>query len=137
MTREEAKLVLDSLTTWVGQERLITDEIVEAIRTLSKSSLPSNLDEAAEENSKGYYCSALETLNEMGICDGCENVKLAFKAGAEWMAGQGQTKEGIATKDYFVNFGDDTSVDLDPSMTLNPAFNINDGDKVIVQIRKK
>ena len=51
-------------------------------------SLPSNLDEVAEENSKNYYCSCLENHNETGICDGCENVKLAFKAGAEWMAGQ-------------------------------------------------
>lgn len=55
----------------------------------SQPSLPSNLDEAAEETAKKYYCSCLEKHNETGICDGCENVKLTFKAGAEWMAGQG------------------------------------------------
>lgn len=55
-------------------------------------SLPDNLDEAAEETAQKYYCSCLEKHNETGICDGCENVKLSFKAGAEWMAEQGVNK---------------------------------------------
>lgn len=45
MTREEAILVLDSLSTWLGYERLITEEIVEAIKILSQSFPPSNLDD--------------------------------------------------------------------------------------------
>ena len=49
MTQKEAKLVLDSLSTWVGQERLITEEIVEAIKVLSKPELPSNLDKKEEK----------------------------------------------------------------------------------------
>lgn len=119
MTQEEAKLVLDSLSTWVGQERLITDEIVEAIRTLSQPSLPSNLDEAANDGWALYeYRESPKGLYSNCYIDG-------FKAGAEWMAGQGYTKEGIARPDdceVWVNF---TSTD------------IKDGDEVIVQIRKK
>lgn len=34
MTINKAILVLDSLSTWKGQKRLITDEIVEAINTI-------------------------------------------------------------------------------------------------------
>ena len=100
MTKEDIKQICqiydnfrrerDAATIIYNSDDTFWEHIL-ATYNLSQPSLPSNLDEAAEENSKNYYCSCLENHNETGICDGCENVKLAFKAGAEWMAGQGQT----------------------------------------------
>lgn len=125
MTIEKAKLVLDSLTTWVGQERLITDEIVEAIKMLSQPSLPSNLDEVAEELypnpdvKRGTSVFANDEWREV------KKLKDAFKAGAEWMTGQGYTREGVARPD-----DDEIWVNLKNT-------DIKDGDKVVVQIRKK
>ena len=81
------------------------------------SPLPSNLDEAAEE-----YCSDNTTLG--ATCRAC------FRDGAEWMAGQGITKEaviGMATEEISINVSQETLNELD----LCP------GDKVVVQIRKK
>lgn len=85
-------------------------------------SLPSNLDEAAEK-----YTNV--SLNNLGMILHV-NVSNAFKAGAEWMAGQGVTKEaviGMATEEISVNVSQQTLNELD----LCP------GDKVVVQIRKK
>jgi len=77
MTNEEAILVLDSLSTWLGSERPITEEIVEAIKTLSHPSIPSNIDEAAEEYSLDVKAKPYENL-----------VKEAFKHGAAWRDSQ-------------------------------------------------
>lgn len=79
-------------------------------------SLPSNLDEAAEEYAQEEMMSGL--------------AERAFKAGAEWMAGQGVTKEaviGMATGKIIISVSEQTLNELD----LCP------GDKVVVQIRKK
>lgn len=81
--------------------------------TVQETSISSNLDEAAEKYS--------QTRNPYG--------KKAFKAGAEWMAGQGVTKEvviGMTTEEISINVSQQTLDKLD----LCP------GDKVIVQIRK-
>ena len=58
---------------------------------LSQPSLPSNLDEAAEEIVRDYW---------LAYGDG-EYKKLVI-AGAEWMAGQGETIDGeiLTTSDY-------------------------------------
>ena len=92
MTREKAILVLDSLSTWLGSERPITEEIVEAIKTLSHPSIPSNLDEAAKESAESWRKNP----------DGSESREVffqpyirGFKAGAEWLAVQGQTFEDM------------------------------------------
>lgn len=86
--------------------------------------LPSNIDEAAE-----YF----------GKRQGLELYPFAkkfFKAGAEWLARQGETKRGIATKDLFIKFADDTYIDLDPTMKLTPAFSLKEAEEVVVQVRK-
>lgn len=88
---------------------------------LSQPSLPSNLDEAAIKRMRepDMYLSDA-TIEEIGDA----LLKMAH-FGAEWMAGQGYIKEGIARPDdceIWVNFTD---------------TDIEDGDKVIVQIRKK
>lgn len=73
--------------------------------------LPSNLDGAAEKFARFY---------DNGTCDGI--AQECFKAGAEWMAGQGETFETEIS-----NIG----------MLSLPELNIQAGDKVTVQIRKK
>ena len=79
--------------------------------------LPSNIDEAAEE-------FAFENCEErMGVLD----LKGAFKAGAEWLAGQGET------------LYDTINVDGKNQRWLGENLlygDYNAGQAVIVQIRK-
>ena len=82
-----------------------------------QSSLPSNLDEAAW----GYFVKTFG-IDNIAIS---EDIKRAVKFGAGWMAEQGYTQEGIARPD-------------DDEIWINlKNTDIKDGDKVIVQIRKK
>ena len=99
--------------------------------------LPSNLDEAAEETAKKYYCSCLEKHNETGICDGCENVKLSFKAGAEWMAGQGYVDTHAVINEYR-DWGDGFA-NLELAIATNDDFfeDWQEPNEIIIQIRKK
>ena len=135
MTQEEAKEYLDNYRKMYAD--LAPERFLEALDImLNEPSLPSNLDKAAEENSKNYYCSCLENHNETGICDGCENVKLAFKAGAEWMAEQGITVEG----DVEGNWRNQEDAPYEIYVTsdcLPQDTEFKFGDKVVVQIRKK
>lgn len=141
MTREELNYIKDAFSQiiddiagnpdWYEAARAVASDLGTLERKLEEkiSPPPSNLDEAAEENSKNYYCSSLETCNETGICDGCENVKLAFKAGAEWMAGQGETVEGeimCAVAHPHEN-----------KVVARVYGDYKFGDKVVVQIIKK
>lgn len=86
MTQEEAKRILKIYLSALSFEH--PGPIAEAIKTLCEPlSLPSDLDEAAEEwckmNNKGIALSADKKSHY--LAEG----KDAFKAGAEWMAGQG------------------------------------------------
>ena len=69
MTKSETisnlKAYLDGDTA-IGNIIPLRSVLESAIKFLEPS-LPSNLDEAAEENSKNYYCSCLENHNETGI----------------------------------------------------------------------
>ena len=97
-------------------------EIVDFVIKNYKPSLPSNLDEAALE-----YFVKTYGIDNIAIS---EDIKIAIKFGAEWMAGQGVTKEaviGMATEEISINVSQKTLNELD----LCP------GDKVVVQIRKK
>lgn len=82
-----------------------------------QQSLPSNIDEVAEE-------FAFENCEErMGVLD----LKSAFKAGAEWLAGQGET------------LYDTINVDGKNQRWLGENLlqgDYNAGQAVIVQIRK-
>ena len=138
MTKEDIKQICqiydnfrrerDAATIIYNSDDTFWEHIL-ATYNLSQPSLPSNLDEAAEENSKNYYCSCLENHNETGICDGCENVKLAFKAGAEWMAGQGQTFGAHVDNGCAIASG------VELPFVLWDTY--EDGDVLKVQIRKK
>ena len=91
-------------------------------------SIPANLDEAAEKYSENILA------NNEDLQDAIED---AFKEGAKWMAERGETKQGVVTKDDFIQFADDTYIDLDPKLELTPAFALKDAKEVIVQVRKK
>ena len=101
----------------------------------SQLSLPDNLDEAAEEYGRKEYSHAIHFWDE-GLSKNKPEVMKedfvnAFKAGAEWMAGQGVSWEDKMTYyDGFLLYGKD-----ERAFTMEGNF--NEGDKVIVQIRKK
>jgi len=95
-------------------------------------SLPSNLDEAAQKV-EDYY----DVGEEHGYLY-CHrgDIKDAFKAGAEWMAGQGETVEG----DVDGNWRNQEDVPYEIYVTsdcLPQDTEFKFGDKVVVQIRKK
>ena len=82
-------------------------------------SLPSGLDDAAEKYSENILA------NNEDLQDAIED---AFKAGAEWMARQGELFESTV----FVNAMGDSYVD-----GYYLSQKIKEGEKVIIQIRKK
>lgn len=85
--------------------------------------LPANIDEAAEEY--------METIQQFGDASftlyADVDVKNAFQAGAEWMAGQGETFNG------FMSVRGKRSLIAIEGSSQNFKF----GEGVIVQIRKK
>ena len=118
MTKEEAIETIKDICLTTEQLTRI-EKALECL--LSQPSPPSNLDEAAEQYSENILA------NNEDLQDAIED---AFKTGAEWMAGQGYTKEvviGMATEGISINVSQQTLNELD----LCP------GDKVVVQIRKK
>lgn len=106
-------------------------EHILATYNLSKPSLPSNLDEAAEKSYKEYDVKTAVKPKEHPVgflfFDG-------FKAGAEWMAGQGVSVDGKVIMDF-----------SEPYDIINRRLIAKLGDallevepgEVIVQIRKK
>lgn len=101
------------------------------IEALFQPSLPSDFDEVVKKEIE-RFCSDILNVDiiwarmrltkEFGL-------QMA-KFGAEWMAGQGKTKEaviGMATEEISINVSQQILDELD----LCP------GDKVVVQIRKK
>ena len=82
-------------------------------------SLPANLDKAAEKYAKPYH-------DKMAVVKG-------FKAGAEWMAGHGETFDGIVRDDGFVDFDKYGSSMMIPSNTTC----LKNGDKVKIIIVKE
>ena len=127
MTQEEFNYIKDSFSQilddiggnpdWYDSAKAVASDLGTMEKQLEErvTKLPSNLDEAAKKYADDSCFDDPEFTATM----------LAFKAGAEWMAGQGYIKEGIARPDdceIWINFTD---------------TDIKDGDEVIVQIRKK
>lgn len=125
MTREEARI---HLINWIEfatnsekhpflDEPCSDEEILEAMQlgadALCPPHLPSNLDEAAENIYKVPFGTRAED----------------FKAGAECMAGQGETIEGEVMKDIDNNL----CVTAKGFSGKEAKF----ADKVVAQIRKK
>lgn len=137
MTREECISLLNSYAQYgdIGIPNL--NRFREAMRTAAKllqcSFLPSNLDEAAEK-----IAWDIAPMYPDISWDKCfEKIKEGIKAGAEWMAGQGVTVEGIfkaGDPGYpDVRIGEQYSIEH----ILHKPDGIEPGDKVVVQIRKK
>ena len=95
----------------------------------NKPSLPSDLDEAAFAYENAQWEAGIK---DCGYCP--QDVYDAFKAGAEWMAGQGYTKEETV---YFERLCDENRIMVDLGWGEPERGGFNPGDKVIVQIRKK
>lgn len=84
-------------------------------------SLPSDLEEAADAYSENILANGEDMFD--AIADG-------FRAGAEWMARQGLTKDG------HVSVYDNGRLRVYTTI-LDKEDGIKFGDKVVVQIRKK
>lgn len=128
MTREKSILVLDSLSTWLGYERSITEEIVEAIKTLSQSSLPTNLDEMAQKV-EDYY----DVGEERGyLCCHRGDIKDAFIAGAEWQKEQ-MMKDAVEAdvNTYELTPGGSAYVEFVVDMPV-ARFKFNDKVRIII-----
>ena len=132
MTREEiVKAITDNKTMpFIQPEQLAN--IVDFVIKNYQPSLPSNLDEAAHE----FEDKAISDYDDIVVTEDGEerpvlkyNFTDAFKAGAEWMAGQGETIEGEVMKDINNNL----CVTAKGFSGKEAKF----GDKVVVQIRKK
>ena len=93
MTREEAKLTLQENLGYLSFEHpgRITEAIKVALEALSQPSLPSTLDDAAENYDWGKE-KPLAEGEKLSVC--FKPRADAFKAGAEWMAEQGGYKAG-------------------------------------------
>ena len=90
---------------------------------------PQGLDEAAEASARKKY--PYEGGTKGLICEASIPIyKEGFKAGAKWMAEQGETHNGIV---YAFN-GDSNTRFVSGNFLSQENFNL--GDKVIVQIRQ-
>lgn len=134
MTREDLDFIKDALSQiiddiggnpyWHEAARAVASDLGTLERELEKNvaKLPSNLDEAAEESARSWRKNP----------DGSESRELffqpyirGFKAGAEWMAGQGNIVE---TEPYFCD--EEGNAEITAGTTFKPH------EKVRVQITK-
>ena len=129
MTQEELNYIKDSFSQilddiggnpdWYDAAKAVASDLGTLERQLEERviKLPSNLDDVAENRVTENGRFEITSFEKMRIDD--------IMFGAEWMAGQGYIKEGVARPDdceIWINFTD---------------TDIKDGDEVIVQIRKK
>ena len=137
MTKEEKDIIFNRLFELEEQHPAFAEnvrdnayceaiaDVKRIIERINETSLPSNLDEAAEEIVKDW--------NAYG--DG-EYKKLVI-AGAEWMAGQGVSVDG----EVVISHGNKTIEHRGRygiQETTTPGIDVfNVGDKVVVQIRKR
>ena len=135
MTEEETisnlKAYLDGDTA-IGNIIPLRSVLESAIKYLEPS-LPSNLDEAAID-------AAQLDMQDRQIMEAPNEERLrysrifrrGFKAGARWMAGQGFSFEDEVYYDGTTPFVKDADFDI-----IELKDSVKNGDKVIVQIRKK
>lgn len=107
---------------------------IDALEVKEQPSLPSNLDEAAEE----IASDIAPTHPDIGWDECFEKIKDGIKAGAEWMAGQGATCNGEIQMDFSAPadiYARRLSADY--WNELGPALMKVEPGKVLIQIRKK
>lgn len=143
MTQEELNYIKEAFSQiiddiagnpdWHEAARAIASDLGTLERELEKKvvPLPSNLEEAAEEyaftnwEDNDYHEGASEGVP----FDSIGYTEKVFKAGAKWMARQGETHEQYVIREIAEH-------DVGPAIVSYPdTFEI--GDKVIVQIRKE
>lgn len=137
MTKEQIiqniKTRISTIESYHPEEYVLNKGILLELKDLlsmiekDEPSLPSNLDEVALQ-----WCDSVKFYSDLS-----GTPINAFKAGAKWMAEQGETKEGIVVDNNdYIDFEDNSFIDVRPTL-YKKAFNLHDGEKVIVQIRKK
>ena len=121
---EYTDIAIDSHYGTVNANHVVADleQLLSLIDSLQQEqpSLPSNLDEAAVQ----AHIQMEESGEEMTFLN-------IFKAGAKWMAEQGETHNGMVCA-----FNGDGSTRYISGTFLSPK-NFELADKVIIQIRKK
>ena len=131
MTREEIIRAIsdDKMMPFIQPDQLA--EIVDFVIKNCKPSLPSNMDEAANRQAalEQPYEWKEEQDGSFGVTPlfVMSNIRSAFKAGAEWMAGQGEVFDG------FISIKGKRSLIVIEGSSQNSKY----GDNIIVQIRKK
>ena len=118
MTQEEIIQAItdDKMMPFIQPEHL--SEIVDFVIKNYKPSLPSNLDEAANNYGIDIRLGYPRVMDETD-----KYIYNAFKAGAEWMAGQGVEAKVLQAF-------------TDGSAYIECPYEGRSGDKVVVQIRK-
>lgn len=127
MTKEEAKKILACRGNGYSEEDF-NDAIEVAFNCIP--SIPSDLDEAAEEELDDVDANWQIDERDDGCTEPGYNQKqmlLMFRSGAEWMAGQGITVGGT----FHHSCGYPSVIEL------NTYLRGYEGKEVIVQIRKK
>ena len=120
MTNEESIKVLEQIRQWTDYPK---EALTIAIEALSKPYLPSNLDEAANNYGVDIRLGYPRVMDETD-----RYIYNAFKAGAEWMAGQFQKIDGSLVDWYETN-----GVEYCHGISTNDAFEVPEG----FYIRKK
>lgn len=146
MTKEEIKQICqiydnlrverDAATIAYNSDDAFWEHVLVTYK-LSQPSLPSNLDEAALKaypkmsrlSEPHRVISADNKTHYLG--DANEENRVAFKAGAKWMAEQGEIQE------HFVIGHTEASHGIPVIVTFPDPKTFEIGDNVIVQIRKK
>lgn len=124
MTREGARLTLQENFGYLSEEHpRMVEALKVALDVLGEPSLPSNLDEAQFNYMKSLENAPADQREDLMIYE-------AFKAGAEWMAGQGVSTVAISsTEDGITEEGMKLMSDYLKSLP--------DKTEVVLQIRKK
>ena len=124
MTRKEAieNIKLIRFNAALTNANSFREALDVAIEALSQPFIPSNLDKAAEDSWAVYeYRESPKGLYSTCYVDG-------FKAGAEWMAGQGETLNSLIWRD------EDDKLFIDAFVDEN-KFKM--AENVTIQVRKK
>lgn len=143
MTREELNYIKDAFSQiiddiagnpdWGESARAVASDLGTLERKLEEkiSSLPTNLDEAAEDCIQGLIPEAeLPATTPFALEYVIEMLYKTFKAGAEWVAGQGESHETEIVSRV-------TGNGLLPAVSCLVNKSYKEGDKVVVQIRKR
>ena len=131
----DAKIVMESLKIMNGEKV--------PMATMDEEPLSEELDKASKEwlipqLDKSYANYGEGKMMELTHFDGYAMLD-AIEFGAKWQKEQmmAKAKGGTVQKDYQIIMDDGTWIDLDPSMQLKPAFNVNVNDKVKVIVTKE